>query len=354
MAIKVKVLRESRKREMKKVEEASTMDDINSLIADQEAQIAYLKSRKGKGVDSKAAQKARHRKELEAMKAGMGKSSKEKLSWKDWPWHECKIPTNEQVWEMANGNPGMYDALLDKVKQTKQECSSTSGRGSAADLSGRLRVADEQEAAAAAGDSREYAYDVFEEALRKHINDTRLDEAFGLGEMAVAVMVSFGGTRVEIDKNDMKAAEAIMQRIEKREEFSGVPSIDIRQEFDRMADEIRNNARAKVDDDRDGISDMEANFGVYDAADELATQIFLRADKQEAAKPKQEIPATQGIGAQSGEQKDLFQRLKDMVGMGGTKAPPAMKGKKTPSNQKQVRDAVKKANKKARKKMMDL
>ena len=191
-------------------------------------------------------------------------------------------------------------------------------------------------------------------AMSLHESKKQIDEAFGLGEMAVAVMVSFGGTRVEIDKNDMKAAEAMMQRIEKREEFSGVPSIDIRQEFDRMADEIRNNARAKVDDDGDGISDMEANFGVYDAADELATQIFLRADKQEAAKPKQEIPATQGIGAQSGEQKSLFQKLKGMVGMDGTKAPPAMKGKKTPSNQKQVRDAVKKANKKARKKMMDL
>ena len=73
-----------------------------------------------------------------------------------------------------------------------------------------------------------------------------------------------------------------------------------------------------------------------------------------AAKPKQEIPATQGIGAQSAEQKDLFQRLKDMVGMGGTKAPPVKKGKKTPSNQKQVRDAVKAGNKKARKKLMDL
>jgi hypothetical protein len=181
-----------------------------------------------------------------------------------------------------------------------------------------------------------------------------LEEAFGLGELALAVMVNFGGTRVEIDKNDMKTAEVMMQQIEKNSEFSGVSSVEIRQEFDRMASEIRNNAKSKVDNNKDGLSDMEANFGIYDAADELASQIFLRADSRESAKPKEEIPATQGIGSQSAEQKDLFQRLKDAVGI----KDPASQGNpgkppKTSSNQKQVRDAVKAANKKARKKMMD-
>tara|TARA_Y100001938_G_scaffold111898_1_gene153210 strand:- start:490 stop:1101 length:612 start_codon:yes stop_codon:yes gene_type:complete len=184
-----------------------------------------------------------------------------------------------------------------------------------------------------------------------------LDEAFGLGEMAVAVMVSFGGTRVEIDKNDMKAAEALMQQIENKEEFSGVPSIEIKQSFDRMAHQIKSNSKSKVDDDKDGISDLEANFGIYDPADEIASQIFLRTDTQPAPAPKAEIPATHGIGDQSATQKNLFQRMMDKFGL-SKDAPPATKAKTKKkskySKQKQVRDAVRDANKKSRKKMMDL